>query len=213
MLAAGCHGGTIAELGTGAGIGAAWISSAMPADCRLVTAELDASLAAAAAELLAGDPRISVLAGDAADLLPQHAPFDVLFADCGIRDPGTFGGLTALLRPGGRIVMDDLVPARAPGGSDSGSSHIKRDLFAGPPASPGPRLFCPSWTARCSSVPGTRLRRHDRNVAASSSRPSHGVAVGIRQSPAGPGRVRNGRTYLTLHGSCDGRGQPRVLRR
>jgi len=131
MLAAGCHGGTIAELGTGAGIGAAWISSAMPADCRLVTAELDASLAAAAAELLASDPRILVLAGDAADLLPQHAPFDVLFADCGVRDAVTFGRLTALLRPGGRIVIDDVVPARARGGNDSGSSRIKRDLFAG----------------------------------------------------------------------------------
>jgi len=130
MLAAGCHGGTIAECGTGAGIGAAWISSAMPADCRLVTAELDASLAAAAADLLAPDPRICVLAGNAADLLPQRAPFDVLFADCGIRDVATFGCLTALLKPGGRIVMDDLVPARAPGGGDSASSHIKRDLFA-----------------------------------------------------------------------------------
>jgi predicted O-methyltransferase YrrM len=32
MVAAGCHGGVIAELGTGAGIGAAWIASAMPAD-------------------------------------------------------------------------------------------------------------------------------------------------------------------------------------
>ncbi len=131
MLAAGCHGGMIAELGTGAGLGAAWISSAMPADCRLVTVELDASLAAAAAELLAGDPRISVQAGDGAGILPQYAPFDVLFADCGIRDPAVFGRLTALLKHGGRIVMDDLVPARAPGGTDPGSSDIKRSLFAG----------------------------------------------------------------------------------
>ncbi len=50
MLAAGRHGGAIAELGTGAGIGAAWIASAMPADCTLVTAELEPGLAAAAAQ-------------------------------------------------------------------------------------------------------------------------------------------------------------------
>ena len=49
VLAAGCHGGTIGELGTGIGIGAAWIASAMPADCSLVTAELDPGRAAAAA--------------------------------------------------------------------------------------------------------------------------------------------------------------------
>ena len=55
MLAAGCHGGRIGELGTGTGIGTAWISGAMPADCTLVTAELDPDRAAAAARVLAGD--------------------------------------------------------------------------------------------------------------------------------------------------------------
>jgi predicted O-methyltransferase YrrM len=33
MLAAGCTDGRIAELGTGPGIGTAWIAGAMPADC------------------------------------------------------------------------------------------------------------------------------------------------------------------------------------
>lgn len=36
VLAAGCS--RIGELGTGTGIGAAWMASAMPADCILVTA-------------------------------------------------------------------------------------------------------------------------------------------------------------------------------
>src|SRR5215469_1282551 len=74
MLAAGCHGGVIAEFGTGAGIGAAWIASAMPGDCTLVTAELDGALAAAAAELFADDARVQVLSGDASAVLPPDSP-------------------------------------------------------------------------------------------------------------------------------------------
>lgn len=132
MLAAGCHGGVLAELGTGAGIGAAWMASAMPADCTLITAELDASLAATAARLLAGDARVTVLHGDASTVLCPHAPFDLIFADCGIRDAAAFAALCGMLRPGGRIVMDDLTPVRAqPAGSPWLERDIKRELFAG----------------------------------------------------------------------------------
>jgi predicted O-methyltransferase YrrM len=132
VLAAGCHGGTIAELGTGVGIGAAWLASSMPADCTLVTAELDPRLAEAAGRLLAGCPGVQVLAGDANAVLPQHGPFDLIFADSGIRDAAAFGALTDLLKPGGRIVMDDLTPVQAlPAGSPLPASDTKRGLFAG----------------------------------------------------------------------------------
>jgi len=132
MLAAGCHGGAIAELGTGAGIGAAWMASAMPEDCTLVTAELDHGLAAAAAQLLAADARVRVLTGDAKAVLAPHAPFDLIFADSGIRDPAAFGGLVSMLRPGGRIVMDDVTPVLAlPPESPLRDCDVKRELFAG----------------------------------------------------------------------------------
>jgi predicted O-methyltransferase YrrM len=132
MLAAGCHGGAIAELGTGAGIGAAWIASAMPADCTLVTAEIQPGLAAAAAQLFTDDARVCVLTGDANILLAPSAPFDLIFADSGVRDPIAFGALVGLLRPGGRIVMDDVTPVVAlPPDSPLRESDVKRDLFAG----------------------------------------------------------------------------------
>ena len=132
VLAAGCHGGTIAELGTGVGIGAAWLASSMPADCTLVTAELDRHLADVATRLLAAQPGVSVLAGDANDVLPRYGPFDLIFADSGIRDAAAFGALTGLLKPGGRIVMDDLTPVQAlPAGSPLLASDTKRNLFAG----------------------------------------------------------------------------------
>jgi predicted O-methyltransferase YrrM len=134
MLAAGCPGGRIAELGTGAGIGAAWMAAAMPADCTLVTAELDPDRAAAAARVLASDPRVTVLTGDAARLIAARGPYDLIFADSGVRDADAFGALVGLLKPGGRIVMDDVTPVAAlPVDSPLREHDVKRELFAGQP--------------------------------------------------------------------------------
>jgi predicted O-methyltransferase YrrM len=113
MLAAGCAGGRIGELGTGAGIGTGWIASAMPGDCTLITAEIDDRLASMVRELVAEDPRVAVITGDAISVMAGRGPFDLLFADSGVRDEAGFDALVSLLRPGGRIVMDDLTPQRA----------------------------------------------------------------------------------------------------
>jgi predicted O-methyltransferase YrrM len=134
MLAAGCAGGRIGELGTGAGVGASWIASAMPADCLLITAEADGRLATAARGLLAGDPRVEVISGDAFDVMPARAPFDLLFADSGVRDQASFAALVGLLRIGGRIVMDDVTPgAVLPPDSPLRSDDMKRRFFSDEP--------------------------------------------------------------------------------
>ncbi|HKD88605.1 MAG TPA: class I SAM-dependent methyltransferase [Streptosporangiaceae bacterium] len=132
MLAAGCTGGSIAELGTGTGIGSAWLAAGMPADCTLVTAEIDPVRAAAAAEVLGSDGRVRVLSGDWAALLPPLGPYDLIFCDSGVRDAVTFSGLVDLLKPGGRIVMDDVTPVLAlPADSPFRYADPKRELFAG----------------------------------------------------------------------------------
>jgi predicted O-methyltransferase YrrM len=130
VLAAGCHGGRIGELGTGAGVGSAWLASAMPADCMLITAEVDPSLADAARSLLASDPRVEVITGDAATVLADRGPYCLLFADSGLRSAGQFSALVSWLRPGGRIVMDDLVPLRAPRRGSPAADGLKRGFFA-----------------------------------------------------------------------------------
>lgn len=109
MLAAGCVGGTIGELGTAIGIGAAWIASAMPDDCKLITVEINEERARVARELLAEDPRVEVVTGDAVTVLSTRGPFDLLFSDGGGPD---HDWQVNMLRIGGRVVNDDVTPQK-----------------------------------------------------------------------------------------------------
>jgi predicted O-methyltransferase YrrM len=96
-----------AEIGTGAGVGAAWIVSALPPQTPFFAAELDSGLAARAAELFADDPNVTVVAGSWRDSLPAEAPFDLVFVDAADAkdDPDAVVGLLA---PGGTAVLDDV---------------------------------------------------------------------------------------------------------
>jgi predicted O-methyltransferase YrrM len=155
VLAAGCQGGQIGEIGTGAGIGTAWLASAMPADCALVTVDIDEQLAAAVGGLLADDDRIAVLAGDAYQVLPGRAPFDLLFADGAWRDPAGWDSLVGLVRPGGRIVMDDVTPAgRRPADSPLRNHDAKREFFFAHPGLTSAEVVLPDL--RNSLLVGTR---------------------------------------------------------
>ena len=157
VLAAGCMGGRIGELGTGAGIGAGWVASAMPADCVLITVEIDEPLARAARELLAADSRVEVITGDAFRLIPSRGPFDLLFADSGVRDPADFGVLVSLLRIGGRIVMDDVTPEHVlPPDSPLRADDIKRSFFTSEPGLTWTEVVLPDL--RNSLLVGTRTK-------------------------------------------------------
>jgi predicted O-methyltransferase YrrM len=104
----------VAETGTGVGYGAAWIVSALDPSVPFFTAELDETRAAAAVDLFREDANVSALAGDWHDVLPEHAPFDLLFHDGAKRRPDLDGEATlGLLAPRGLIVMDDLTPGRS----------------------------------------------------------------------------------------------------
>lgn len=154
MLAAGCAGGRIGELGTGVGVGAAWIASAMPADCVLITVEVDESRAAAARELLAEDRRVEVITGDAFTELFGRRPFDLVFADGGGHGNPA---LVDLLRIGGRIVSDDVTPRRAlPPGSPFLTEDPKREFFFANPRLVSAEVVLPDL--RNSLLVGTRIR-------------------------------------------------------
>ena len=108
MLAA-TRDGTMAEFGTGCGVGTAWLRSGVRGDARIVTAELDARLATAAAEIFVDDPQVDVLAADWSTLLDQ-GPFSLLFLDSREPKDGGPDRIVDLVEPGGVVVLDDFTP-------------------------------------------------------------------------------------------------------
>jgi predicted O-methyltransferase YrrM len=95
------------EIGTGAGVGSAWIVSALPPATAFFTTKSDHRLAGRVRRLFADDPNVTVLTGDWRETLPAEAPFDLLFVDGGDAgdDPDSVVGL---LTPGGTAFVGDL---------------------------------------------------------------------------------------------------------
>jgi predicted O-methyltransferase YrrM len=98
----------VAEIGTGCGVGSAWILSALDPEVPFVTVEVDEQRARQVAELLAGDENAAVVHGDWREVLSREAPFDLLFADGG--KAKAHEEILELLAPGGTLFLDDLTP-------------------------------------------------------------------------------------------------------
>lgn len=107
-LTAGVRSGTIAEIGSGCGVGSAWIASTLRPEARFVTVELDRERAAGVQALLGPSRNVQVLAADWHEIR-RYAPFALLFADTRSKqeEPET---LLQSLDIGGMIVLDDLTP-------------------------------------------------------------------------------------------------------
>jgi predicted O-methyltransferase YrrM len=103
------RGGTLAEFGTGCGVGTAWLRSGVRDDARIVTAELDPKLARAAAEIFEDDPQVEVVAADWATLFDK-GPFSLLFLDSGKPSAAGPDKVWDLVEEGGIVVLDDFTP-------------------------------------------------------------------------------------------------------
>jgi len=111
-LSASKPGGRLLELGTGTGIGTAWLLSGMDTWARLDTVDTDPAVVDVARRYLAGDPRVAFRIEDGAAFLARADPdtYDLVYADAW---PGKFTHLEealACIRPGGVYVIDDLLP-------------------------------------------------------------------------------------------------------
>ena len=111
-LAASKAGGRLLEIGTGTGVGTAWLLDGMDRTARLDSVERNADVQEIARRHLSADPRVNFVLGDAEDFLrgAPAATYDLIFADGG---PGKIDGLDLairLLKPGGLYVGDDLRP-------------------------------------------------------------------------------------------------------
>ncbi|GGM84225.1 hypothetical protein GCM10012275_63620 [Longimycelium tulufanense] len=111
-LAASKPGGLLLELGTGTGVGTAWLLSGMTTDAHLITVEADPATAMLARGTLGADPRVSLVVADAESWLDTYTGpgVDLVFVDC---RPDRFrrrADLLGHLNPGGLYIGDDLLP-------------------------------------------------------------------------------------------------------
>jgi predicted O-methyltransferase YrrM len=111
-LAASKPSGRFLELGTGTGVGTAWLLAGMDAASRLDTVESDARALEVARRHLGHDRRVTFHLVDGEAFLTRSAPmqFDFIYADTW---PGKFTHLDvalSLLRMGGIYLIDDLLP-------------------------------------------------------------------------------------------------------
>jgi predicted O-methyltransferase YrrM len=111
-LAASKPGGRFLEIGTGTGLGTAWLLSGMDAHSHLESVDSDEHVLGVARRHLGTDRRVTFHLADGAELLNRlpRGQFDFIYADAW---PGKFTHLDealSLLRVGGIYVIDDLLP-------------------------------------------------------------------------------------------------------
>src|SRR4051812_5909274 len=101
--------GTMAEFGTGCGVGTAWLRSGVRPGTSILSAELDERLAVAAQEIFEDDPQVEVLAADWSTLL-NKGPYSLLFLDSGEPTEVGVDAIADLVAEGGIVVLDDFTP-------------------------------------------------------------------------------------------------------
>jgi demethylmenaquinone methyltransferase/2-methoxy-6-polyprenyl-1,4-benzoquinol methylase len=104
--------GRIIELGTGSGVGLAWLVHGLGArtDVTVTSVDTDARLLGAVRDD-AWPQYVELVEGDGAAVVQARGPFDLIFADA---PSGKVEGLehtVAALAPGGVLVVDDMDPA------------------------------------------------------------------------------------------------------
>jgi predicted O-methyltransferase YrrM len=128
------EGARVLELGTGTGVGTAWIVSGLlpRTDVTVTSVENDPRTAAVAAA--ADWPSFADLrCGDALEVLAEGGTFDLIFADA---PAGKWEGLdrsVAALGPHGLLVVDDMTPE--PDWTDShraATDRVRRALLSAP---------------------------------------------------------------------------------
>ena len=137
MLTAARPRGRVAEIGTGCGVGSAWIASALGLEAALVTVENDEERAAAAERLFAERPNVRVLHGDWHVLLPPEGPFDLVFFDGGHWKRGDVAAESeaalGLVAAGGIAVVDDMTPEALRPEEQHGRPDAVREFWLGDP--------------------------------------------------------------------------------
>ena len=130
LAAATPPGGRILELGTGLGVGLAWILTGLGSrtDIEVVSIERDDRLVASLAEIDL-PAHASIVEGDIEALLPTLGQFDLIFADA---EAGKWTGLDltiAALAPRALLLVDDMEVSRYGSSRDRSSVEVVRQTL------------------------------------------------------------------------------------
>jgi len=110
-LAATKPAGRILELGTGTGIGTAWLLAGMDAQSKLDSVDNDAQVLEITKRHLGHDSRVTFHHVDGGQFLTEaNTQYDLIFADAWVGKYNHLEEALALLRVGGIYVIDDLLP-------------------------------------------------------------------------------------------------------
>ena len=101
--------GTMAEFGTGTGVGTAWLRSGVRGAAPASFGSSSAVRIRAAAEIFEDDPQVEVLAADWSTLTDQ-GPFSLLYLDSGDPSAVRVDAVADLVHEGGIVVLDDFTP-------------------------------------------------------------------------------------------------------
>jgi predicted O-methyltransferase YrrM len=133
----------ILEIGTLGGYSTIWLARALPPEGRLISLEYDprhAEVARANLERAGVAERCEVRVGRALDLLPAvEGPFEFVFIDADKpSNPDYFAWAVRLARPGGLIVIDNVVRSGGVADADSAEPAIQgtRRMFEAIAAEP-----------------------------------------------------------------------------
>lgn len=112
VLAASKPAGRILELGTGTGVGTAWLVAGMDANARLDSVDNDQAAQGIAQRHLGHDPRVTFHLADGAEFLRRlpALAFDLVYADTWAGKFTDLDAALALVRVGGIYLVDDLLP-------------------------------------------------------------------------------------------------------
>jgi demethylmenaquinone methyltransferase/2-methoxy-6-polyprenyl-1,4-benzoquinol methylase len=130
------EGGRVLEIGTGAGVGLAWMVSGLAAagreDVEVVSVESDPALAESVRA--AGWPAfVSLVEGDALAAVGGLGSFDLVFADA---PGGKFDGLDrtiGVVRPAGVLLVDDMRPGSGWTDARRAGVELVRHMLLGHP--------------------------------------------------------------------------------
>ena len=109
VLVAAAGPGVVAEIGTGCGVGSAWLLGGLREDQRFVSIELDEARHREVSRLFSALPNATFLSGDWPEIL-AYAPFKLLFADGGKAKEEGAEVIVNALELSGTVVLDDLTP-------------------------------------------------------------------------------------------------------